>query len=235
MPINRKETCKQALMRRILTLDLPPGSELEESQLAADYGLSRTPLREVFQALAGEGYLRLETHRGARVAAMDVGTLRSLFQTAPLLYASLARLAATNRRAAGLDALREGQARFLAAVQAEDAAAAALENHAFLLTVGKMADNPYLLPALRRLLVDHTRFGSDFFRAGTKKDRKQVKKAGQRNGELIAAIEAGDADQAVALILQGWEVSRARIERSLQSDPLPVEIAAPVDGGETPA
>ncbi|MGP6089100.1 GntR family transcriptional regulator [Antarctobacter jejuensis] len=222
MPTTRKDTCKAALKRRILSLDLAPGSELDESQLAGEYGLSRTPLREIFQALAGEGYLRLEVNRGARVALMDVDTLRSLFQTAPLLYSSLARLAASNR-SAGLDTLRQIQSRFLAAVQAGDPTAAALENHVFLLSLGEVADNPYLLPALRRMLIDHTRLGLGFYRPDTRKEKKLLKRAVQRNEALIAAIEAGDAEQAVALVLQGWEVSRAQIERSMQADPLPLE------------
>ena len=50
-------------------MELAPGAELDETQVATAYGLSRTPLREVFQVLGGEGYLRLEHNRGARVAA----------------------------------------------------------------------------------------------------------------------------------------------------------------------
>lgn len=227
MTSNRKDLCREALKQRILLLDLAPGAELDETRLAVEHGLSRTPLREIFQTLAGEGYLRLEMNRGARVAPLDVGSLRNLLQTAPLILASLARLAAARIGPAEPDILRNIQTRFAAAVQAEDAAASALEHHAFLIALGEVADNPYLRPALKRLLIDHTRFGLAFFDPSGKKAKKQLKKTVQRNDALIAAIAAGEAEQAVALVLQGWEVSQRHIESSLQATLLPIDPTAP--------
>ena len=223
MTLSRKDSCREALKRGILLMDLAPGAELDETRLAAEHGLSRTPLREIFQTLAGEGYLRLELNRGARVAPLDVGSFRNLIQTAPLIYASLARLAAAQADPAAQDRLRQRHAHLLDAVQAEDAAAAAIQHHAFLNALGEAANNPYLRPALKRLLIDHTRFGLSFFSVTGKKARKQVKKSVQRNEALIEAISAGDAEQAVALVLQAWEVSQRHIEASLKAAPLPID------------
>ncbi len=100
-----KDNCLSDLRRRILLTDLVPGAELEETSLAAEYGLSRTPLREVLQRLAGEGYVHLADHRGARVVSMDVGTMRTFFQTAPMIYANVGRLAAHHRTDVQLDVL----------------------------------------------------------------------------------------------------------------------------------
>ncbi len=83
--------------------------------LAAGFGLSRTPFREVLQRLAGEGYVALSENRGAKVSPMDLDTLRTFFQTAPLIYASIARLAAENRDAPQLVALKAAQENFVAA------------------------------------------------------------------------------------------------------------------------
>ena len=91
MTVSRKTACLEDFRMRILKLELAPGAELDETQVATAYGLSRTPLREVFQVLGGEGYLRLEHNRGARVAAMDLAALRCLLQTGPLLLATMAR------------------------------------------------------------------------------------------------------------------------------------------------
>ena len=73
------------------------GAVLDEASLASHYGLSRTPLREVLQRLAGTGYITLEEHRGAKVASMDIHTMRTFFQTAPVVYANIVRLATENR------------------------------------------------------------------------------------------------------------------------------------------
>ena len=59
MKINKKQACQADLRQRILTLNIEPGSVLDETLLSQQYELSRTPLREVFQRLAGEGYLTL--------------------------------------------------------------------------------------------------------------------------------------------------------------------------------
>lgn len=45
------------LRQRILSLDLKPGCALSEAQLARDYGVSRTPIREALIRLAGEGLI----------------------------------------------------------------------------------------------------------------------------------------------------------------------------------
>ena len=79
---------------RILQLDLAPGADLDEASFSKHYGLSRTPLREVFQKLAGDGCLSIEPNRSAVVAVIDLPTMLRFFQTAPIVYAAIARLAA---------------------------------------------------------------------------------------------------------------------------------------------
>ena len=78
-----KEALAEHLKMSVLTLRLRPGEDLDEAQLSQAFGLSRTPLREVFRQLAGEGYLDLRTHRGARVSEMSHTTLRDFFLVAP--------------------------------------------------------------------------------------------------------------------------------------------------------
>lgn len=224
LTVNKKSQCRDGLIARILRLDLDPGTELDETQIAAEYGLSRTPLREIFQGLAGEGYLQLEANRGARVTSLDLPVMRCFFQTAPLVYATMARLAAENRRSDDMRLLKEIQTRFLAATEGEDPAAAALENHAFHKQIGEMAGNPYLMPALNRMLIDHTRLSQTFYRPATKKDKKLVRKAAQQHDTMIAAIEGQAPDVAVDLTLQHWDLSRDQMERFVRPDPLPLDV-----------
>ncbi|MEL7153734.1 MAG: GntR family transcriptional regulator, partial [Pseudomonadota bacterium] len=73
MPAPTKDTCLDTLRTEILTLAIQPGSDLDEAALSDRFGLSRTPLREVLQRLAGEGYVTQTRNRGAKVASMDRG------------------------------------------------------------------------------------------------------------------------------------------------------------------
>ena len=53
MKQNRKLDCLSEIRTRILTMGIAPGAALDESALSEEFGVSRTPLREVLQRLAG--------------------------------------------------------------------------------------------------------------------------------------------------------------------------------------
>lgn len=224
MPLSAKERAIDDLRHRILTLEIAPGTDLDEAGLSAHYGLSRTPLREILQRLSGEGYVALTVHRGAKVASMDLATMRSFFLTAPLVYSSVARLAAANRTLAGLETLKDIQTDFSAAVGDDDAGQAALLNHAFHAQIGEMAGNDYLAPALGRLLIDHARLSRTFFHAETTRDQQQIRTAIAHHDEMIAAFEDGAPERAVAVTLEHWDLSRDQMERFVRPDPLPLDV-----------
>ena len=112
MTNSRKSQCLDAIRHQILSLALPPGSDLDEAKLGAEFGMSRTPLREVLQKLAGEGFVDITQNKGAKVVSMDMAVMRSFFQTAPLIYANIARLACENRSLPQLKALKVSQQHF---------------------------------------------------------------------------------------------------------------------------
>lgn len=224
MTQNRKQICLEDLRTRILTQAIAPGSDLDETALSEAYGVSRTPLREVLQRLAGEGYVTLLTNRGAKVVSMDLAAMRTFFQTAPLIYSNVSRLAAEHRTGDQLDAVSAVQARFAKAVGDGDPNAMALNNHRFHQIIGEMASNDYLMPSLNRLLIDHTRLGQMFYRPAAPAETVLIRRASQQHDAMIAAIEARDADAAVDLTLQHWDLSRDRIERFVRPDPLPLDV-----------
>ncbi|MEM7668851.1 MAG: GntR family transcriptional regulator [Pseudomonadota bacterium] len=224
MPPNRKLNCLEDLRSRVLTLAIAPGADLDETLLAAEYGLSRTPLREVLQRLAGEGVVSLAENRGAKVASMDFTSMRTFFQTAPLIYCTIARLAAEQRTSRQIDDLKAVQARFADAVAARQSTEMAMANHSFHELIGAMAANAYLMPTLRRLLIDHTRLGQTFYRPASAAETLAVKQACDQHDAMIAAIEAQEGGVAVDLTLQHWDLSRDRIERFVRPDPLPLDV-----------
>ena len=61
----------EELRERIASGALPRGSRLRQEALAAELGVSRTPLREALRRLASEGVVVLEPNRGARVADLS--------------------------------------------------------------------------------------------------------------------------------------------------------------------
>lgn len=209
---SKKATCLEDLQRRILTLDLEPGSYLDETRISESYGISRPPLREILRQLAGDGFVVLHEHRGAQVAPMTHLTLRNFFIAAPMIYAAATRLAAENAKPSQIMRLKDTQLLFKAAIRDGDTVQRALMNERFHAIIGEMTENEYILPSLRRLLIDHTRIGMTFYNPRNRALAEQREVAADQHDEFIALIEAGDADAAADLAIAHWELSRAAIE-----------------------
>lgn len=228
---SKKAVCADALRRQILTLEMEPGTYLDETDLAEAHGISRPPLREVLRQLAGEGYAVLHDNRGAQVAPMTHKTLRNFFTAAPMIYAAVTRLAAEHATPAQIMRLKDTQLLFRAAIRDGDTVERALMNERFHAVIGEMADNEYLAPSLRRLLIDHTRISMTFYnpRIATLADQRET--AADQHDEFIALIEAGDADGAADLAIAHWELSRAQIEEFVTPAGISMPLGrAPGDG-----
>ena len=224
MIVKNKETCREDLIERILTLDVEPGAILDEAELSEEYGLSRTPLREVFQKLAGEGYLTLAKNRGAKVSSMDINSMRNFFQAAPMIYAAVARLAVENARQDQIAQLKEVQRLFRMACEEKETRLIVMHNHNFHELLGRMADNPYLTPSLNRLLIDHSRLSQKFYNPINSKERLRVWKARDQHDAMIEAIENGEPATIVELTLEHWSLSRDEIEKYARPDPLDINL-----------
>ena len=70
------EQVHDAILSKILKLELKPRQQLSEAQFARDLGVSRTPVREAFQKLAALGFLDVVPQRGTIVAPMRASAFR---------------------------------------------------------------------------------------------------------------------------------------------------------------
>jgi DNA-binding GntR family transcriptional regulator len=69
----------------ILNGTLPPGTKLSQVGLAAQLGISRTPLREVLRMLQEEGLVEIEPNQRTRVAGLDPQELDDVYASRILL------------------------------------------------------------------------------------------------------------------------------------------------------
>jgi DNA-binding GntR family transcriptional regulator len=200
------------LKRQILTMELDPDEDLDEVSLSERYGLSRTPVRDIFRRLAGEGYIDIRENRGARVSPMNHSTLRNFFQVAPMVYAAIGRLAVQNFKPKQLVELKNTQALFRRASETADLEGMVLENNRFHEIMGEMSGNVYLQPSLGRLLIDHARIGHTFFRPRNEDMKSRLRASVDHHDSFIAAIEVHDEDAVVDLVFEHWELSRENME-----------------------
>ncbi len=221
-----KQAIYNDLKKQILTMSLEPGAALDEASLCKRYEISRTPLREILRTLAGEGCVDIVNNRGAYVSSMSHKVMRDFFVTAPMIYAAIGRLAAMNAKASQIQEIRNIQEKFRAAIDSGVSADMVYWNQSFHALMGEMADNPYLKPSYDRLLIDHARISQTFYRPRDPEMEQRMYSALAHHDEMIDAIEAGDCERIVELIIKHWELSRDLIEYFVKPDPLAFEMAA---------
>jgi DNA-binding GntR family transcriptional regulator len=116
------EEVAELLRERIFTSQLAPGSWIDETRLAEEYGISRTPLREALKVLATEGLVTMKMRRGAYVTEVNAKDQADVYHLLSLLESDAAGVVAS--RASDLQ-LRDLQALH------EDLAAAVGDTSAF--------------------------------------------------------------------------------------------------------
>jgi DNA-binding GntR family transcriptional regulator len=107
----------ERLRQQIFARQLEPGSWIDELKLAAEFGISRTPLREALKVLAAEGLVTMKVRRGAYVTEMSAQDVAQVYHLLGLLESDAAAQVALHASAedrtelARLHVLLEKQAR----------------------------------------------------------------------------------------------------------------------------
>lgn len=89
---DRHDALHETIRERICLLDYPPAMRLSETELAEDFGTSRTPLRRVLARLEDEGLVRSVHGVGTFVTDLDAQELTQVYHLRLELIALSARL-----------------------------------------------------------------------------------------------------------------------------------------------
>lgn len=95
------------LKNRIVFLDYHPGKQLREKKLQQEFGIGRTPLREVFIKLETEGLIETVPNSGTYVTTVSFQNLRDTFEVRGYLIGLAGKLAAQRINPPQLTTLRE--------------------------------------------------------------------------------------------------------------------------------
>jgi DNA-binding GntR family transcriptional regulator len=105
-----------AIQARVLSGTLPRGIRLPQSALAAEFGVSRTPVREALRKLQASGLVELVPNRGAIVRGPSAREIREAYVVRAELEGLAAELAATRISDDDLVRLRQAEGLFRRAV-----------------------------------------------------------------------------------------------------------------------
>ena len=205
MELERVDTQRayELIRRKIITLELQPGTPINDQRLADELGLGMLPVREALKLLAHDDLVVITPRHGLYVADVNPADLQQISEVRLDLETLCARLAAqraTPDELAVLEALRQEQA----ATPTQDSRHLFDLDHKFHQAIARAAHNRYLARTLDHLFGLSQRLWYlqlphlDF-----------LPTAVQKHLELVVAIKARDAGLAADLmhehVLQFYE------------------------------
>ncbi len=93
------------IKQNIIWLELAPGSMVSESELAAQLGLSRTPVREALFELSKSKIVEIFPQKGSRIALVDYSLVEEASFTRLVLEKAIVHLACSMAKPKDLNAL----------------------------------------------------------------------------------------------------------------------------------
>jgi DNA-binding GntR family transcriptional regulator len=207
-PVLRRQSDEayETIARAIVRCDLAPGSTVSEAELATRFGRKTAATRAAVGRLSVVGLLRPVHRRGYVVKPITLRDVNDLFQLRAIIELAVVRLAAGRVDGAALRRLdrvrtkgyrpgdRDSEAEFLRA------------NTEFHLAVARTIGNERLILTLEQTLSEMERL----FHFGLAM-RNRTAEMREEHSALIAALVAGDADEAERVTREELESSQAMV------------------------
>ena len=217
VPLRHK--VRRVVQRAILHGTLAPGGDVNEAALAAQLGVSRTPLREALLGLEAEGYLESAAGRGFSVAPL---TARDVGEIYPVLWTleGLALRAAGPPKAAAMKRLGEINKELESAARSSQKA----------LTLDRKFHDLLLSGCRNRLLLEAIGLLKDLaerYELAYMRHSGQVPISAKQHRAILAALRKGNVARAVKHLEENWRVSQEFLVPWIQS----LQAPAPKRGG----
>ena len=193
----------RVLRDRIATQEIPPGSKLRENELALEFGVPRTRVREALSVLEQRGLVERIPNRGAVVIRLELSHVSHLYDVREVLEGLCARLATVNGdRARWQQALAYFKGPMAAFVAAGDIDAYIAGYEAFRRQLIDGARNPVLAGMLDSILE---RTQALIRRIIILPGRAEI--GLQQHTAMLEAMCRGDADEAERLRRENAHIS----------------------------
>lgn len=196
------EQLRAAIMHGVLA----PGRQLGEAELAAQFGVSRGPLREAMQRLVQEGLLHSEHNRGLFVIRLEPDDVRDIYNARAAVERAAVALILRGDRNHAAAQLEAVHADMIAAAERGDRTALSDADLRFHEALVGLSGSPRLTRMHGTLLVE-TRM---CLTALQNTDRPAADAVGE-HGELVEAVRTGDKRRLNRLIDAHMEDALGRL------------------------
>lgn len=190
---------RDALVARILRGELVPGDRVNETTIAAELGVSPTPVREALLSLEGASFLESAPGRGFTVRGLSESEVRDVYPILAALEGLALRLAGAPSREA-VAAMRRANARLRRACGDPDEAIAADSDwHRALLGA---CPNAHL-----KSLVESLRFAARRYEHAFMREAGDPRESAAQHDAILRALEAGSLESAARKLEANWSSS----------------------------
>jgi DNA-binding GntR family transcriptional regulator len=206
----------QHLRQQILDNRYPPGTPLPEASVAADFKVSRVPVREALRRLEAEGLVAIVPRQGAVVSDLSPQQFLDAYRVREALETLAMQLAAPRLHTDDLDRLRALQGDMRAAAAATDADRFFAANRAFHALIVERSANEYL-QAIYFPLMDQMRR----YRSPSLELRGGMERSIDEHEAILRALAAGVGEEAARLLREHIQAPQRALEH-FGADRLPL-------------
>jgi len=206
LPRTSAEDIRRQLSERIIGGELAPGAVLDETQLASEFSVSRTPIREALKQLAASGLVEQKPHSRTIVAKPDSDALTGMFELMGHLEALCAALSAERMTSAERRALDQLHSEMAGVVSNGDRLSYIRYNELFHNAIYAGSHNSYLEEVTRL-----TRQRLQPFRRAQFSTLGRLSKSHAEHGVIVEAILRGNGIDAqsfmrahITLVEDAW-------------------------------
>ena len=195
------DDCYTSLKTAILNLTFLPNTPLDEGQLAAQLGTSKTPVREALARLSGEGFVVGSTNRRTLVAPLSSETTREVYSIRLMLEPASLRTVATHFTEPDLIELQHTIDQVEASLTHDDVQGFVLSSEGFHSILIAKTSNRLLMTMAQRLFDHANRVRAAIYRSEQRAAHHDLTLPGLENHRrIVRALREGDAELAATTL-----------------------------------
>lgn len=196
----------QSLRKWIISGELEPGEKLKDKELAAQLGVSRTPVRESLRKLEDEGLVETAPNRWTRVSLIRFSDAEHIYPIIEQLELLSLSLAFPHLSKHHVQQMRKLNVRLNDALEDGNAVEAASVDSEFHQIVIDAAGNSELSSVLEQLKVKYHRIELTYFSS-----LKALTASVEEHEAIVSALEEKNIDAARAALSKNWHASIERL------------------------
>lgn len=187
-----------SLKEAIITLELEPGQRIKDKDLAAEFGVSRTPVREALKKLEDEGLVESLPGSQTRITEIHLEEAKNAFTVVAALHSLAARLAVPIISDEDIQLMEGSNTELRKALEKKDVIRAVEADDQFHAVLLKASRNDEIERALDRIMSKVRRLEFSKFSS------INAEQSLEEHHAIIQACKKKDATLASSLAEENW-------------------------------